>query len=219
MEKASFTKGLKPDVVTSLQQVCFPSSSSICCVTKITLNKSFQIFKYELLFCYDSSFFKLLSPSPPSPSPPLFFFLLLSITVFIFCSFQTEWQTGRPRSGTLPAAPPSSWRGFQTGWCHYRTSSSSRTLEGRSHPHPRDWCCWNGGTPPERETRRWGWKVLNVQMKTKQTDLQVFHVWKALGDTFEAVVVQVQLSQHGQVWQAAIFYVTDVVVAEAQSGK
>ena len=51
------------------------------------------------------------------------------------------------------------------------------------------------------------------------THLQVFHIWEASGNTSEAVVVQMQLSQSGEVGKTAILYVTDMVKAEAQPGK
>lgn len=54
---------------------------------------------------------------------------------------------------------------------------------------------------------------------THQIHLQVFHIWKALGNTSEAVVVQMQLSQHGQVGKAAVLYVADMVKPKAQPGK
>lgn len=56
-------------------------------------------------------------------------------------------------------------------------------------------------------------------MCTCGTHLEVFHVWEASGNTAEAVVVQMQLSQSGQVGQAAVLYVTDVIEAKAQPGK
>lgn len=54
---------------------------------------------------------------------------------------------------------------------------------------------------------------------THRTHLEVFHLWEASGDTSEAVVVQTQLSQPGQVAQTAVLYVSDVVKAKAQPGK
>lgn len=74
-------------------------------------------------------------------------------SVFTFCSCQTELPDGHWRSGTSQAAPPSSWRGYRTGWCHYRKSSSSQILEGRSRPQPLGWCCWSGDTPPRKQKK------------------------------------------------------------------
>lgn len=44
-------------------------------------------------------------------------------------------------------------------------------------------------------------------------------MWEAWGNTSEAVVVQMQLSQSGEVGQTAVLYVTDMVKGKAQPGK
>lgn len=51
------------------------------------------------------------------------------------------------------------------------------------------------------------------------TYLQVLHVWQALGHPCEDIVLQVQLSEPGQVGQTAVLNHTDLVVAQAQPGK
>lgn len=52
-----------------------------------------------------------------------------------------------------------------------------------------------------------------------ETHLQVFHIWEALGNTSEAVIVQMQLSQSGEEGQTSILNVTDVVKPKAQPGR
>lgn len=49
--------------------------------------------------------------------------------------------------------------------------------------------------------------------------LQVFHIWEACGDTCEPVVVQMELSESGEVVQTAVLNVTDVVKAKSQPGR
>lgn len=129
--------------VQSLSCFPFPSSSDFIfhLITDSSSPHFFPLISQHHIFLFNLTYTLLLAVLPTSRRPP----------PFTFCSFQTVWPAGHWRSGRWPAAPPSSWRGWRTGWCRCRTPSSSRIPEGRSRSRPPGRCSWNGGTPPYKE--------------------------------------------------------------------